>query len=161
VPRVNPPTGDPILDALRRERERRGWSQHRLANEIGRATYQTIFNWESGTNEPILGHLRHWAAALGFAIVLEPFPAEQPEGEGERPVSLHEQLLAAINQHGGPLGVGTALRAVAELHAPASDQPQLCRTCWNEGAEDYHGWPCSTIQAIARELGVPEGDDRG
>jgi hypothetical protein len=85
----------------------------------------------------------------------------------ERPVStLHERLLDHLRDLDVVLDEDrydmtepvAALRAVVELHAPASDQPQLCRTCWNEGAEDYHGWPCSTIQAIARELGV---DDHG
>ena len=74
--------------------------------------------------------------------------------------ALHEKLLArlgnfhAVDWENELMVQQRALRAVVELHAPASDQPQLCRTCWNEGAEDYHGWPCSTIQAIARELGV-------
>lgn len=80
MPRRNPATGDPILDRLKAERERRGWSQQHLAEEIGRSTYQTIFNWESGTNDPTLNHLRHWAAALGYVVTLELLPAEQPEG---------------------------------------------------------------------------------
>jgi hypothetical protein len=71
---------------------------------------------------------------------------------------LHEQLLAAITQHGGPLGVGTALRAVVELHAPVerfegSTLP-VCRGCDKHRTAKRPPWPCSTIQAIARELEV-------
>lgn len=99
--------------------------------------------------------------------------------------TLHEQLLAATEPRiaGTVLTSATvnaplaALRAVVELHAPRPctgmaelcahlDPHNVCTTC---GAADHYviGDPdstarCSTIQAIARELGVPtEGDDRG
>lgn len=79
--------------------------------------------------------------------------------------TLHERLLRWFD-HGAPHGdledaiarEEAALRAVVELHAPATDEPSLCRTCWNEGAEDYHGWPCSTIKTIAEHLGVEIGE---
>jgi hypothetical protein len=75
---------------------------------------------------------------------------------------LHERLLAVIGQHGGPLGTGAALRAVVELHAPEPcnyshcRNPDTHRVCVHCGQGTNA--PCSTIQAIARELGV---DDRG
>lgn len=79
---------------------------------------------------------------------------------------LHERLLAVIGQHGGPLDTGAALRAVVELHAPTDTFPggttpigySACVGCDCEGYDWEHpSWPCSTIQVIARELGV---DDR-
>lgn len=70
MPKKNPATGDPILDALRAERERRGWSQTDLAQRIGRLTYNTAYQWESGINEPTLSSLREWAGALGFDVTL-------------------------------------------------------------------------------------------
>jgi hypothetical protein len=45
-----------------------------------------------------------------------------------------------------------ALRAVVVLHAPVEG---LCGECW--GSIANKPWPCSTIQAIARELGITEG----
>jgi len=40
-----------------------------------------------------------------------------------------------------------ALRAVVELHKPQEKLPNTCQEC------DYYGdWPCSTIQAIEKEL---------
>lgn len=81
IRRRNPPTGDPILDTLRAERERRGWSQTTLAQHIGRATYQTTYNWESGHNEPTLSSLREWAGSLGYDVVLVQRPAERPGGD--------------------------------------------------------------------------------
>jgi transcriptional regulator with XRE-family HTH domain len=81
MPRKNPATGDPILDALRAERERRGLSQTELAQMIGRSTYNTPYQWESGINEPTLSSLREWAGALGYDVTLTPHEAaEQPEG---------------------------------------------------------------------------------
>lgn len=84
MPRRNPVTGDPLLDRLRAERERRDWSQQRLAEETGYASYQSIFNWESGANQPRLGNLRKWAGALGYDVALSPRAAtvaELPAGE--------------------------------------------------------------------------------
>lgn len=51
-----------------------------------------------------------------------------------------------------------ALRAVVELHAPVerfegSTLP-VCRGCDKHRTAKRPPWPCSTIQAIARELGV-------
>lgn len=76
MPKRRPATGDPILDALRAERERRGLTLQTLGEDLGRATYQTVWNWESGTNEPTLSSLREWAAALGFSVQLVAEPIE-------------------------------------------------------------------------------------
>lgn len=70
MPRKKTATGDPILDTLRAERERRGWSQTYLAQRLGRQTYNTPYNWESGVNEPTLSSLREWAGALGYDVTL-------------------------------------------------------------------------------------------
>jgi hypothetical protein len=81
--------------------------------------------------------------------------------------TLHERLLAALadDRFDSPTEVrlARAHRAVVELHAPAPGwTPPFCTGCTEEhdmgrGAD----WPCSTIQAIARELRVHEGGDRG
>jgi hypothetical protein len=74
--------------------------------------------------------------------------------------TLHERLLVVIGQHGGPLGTGAALRAVVELHRPVSfwrpyPDPEQCYSCRSDRSDTGTvTWPCSTIQAIARELGV-------
>ncbi|MEV5211240.1 helix-turn-helix transcriptional regulator [Micromonospora sp. NPDC053740] len=78
MPKKNPPTGDPILDVLKAERERRCWSQQDLARAIGRQTYQTVWQWENGSNEPKLSNLRDWAAALGYDVTLTARSAETP-----------------------------------------------------------------------------------
>jgi hypothetical protein len=69
---------------------------------------------------------------------------------------LHERLLAEIDrcQDGiGPDGgLGDALRAVVELHAPV--KLPIGETLYCDGCGNLPSWPCSTIQAIARELGV-------
>lgn len=60
--------------------------------------------------------------------------------------------------------VYAALRAVVELHAPVPlfedepDEPPVCAVgiiyCDDGGHVHHEPYPCSTIQAIARELGV-------
>ncbi len=72
--------------------------------------------------------------------------------------TLHERLIEATS----PLRPGTvlrhsnvnapwaALRAVVELHAPDAESPWACDHCSSLEIP----YPCSTIQAIARELGV-------
>ena len=90
---------------------------------------------------------------------------------------LHARLLAAIDgitadaEWGDACGpLAAALRAVVELHEPIDTFPggtvpigyTACAGCDCEGYDWEHpSWPCSTVQAIARELGVPEGGDRG
>lgn len=77
-------------------------------------------------------------------------------------MSLHEQLLAAVKPPAGTLLSDldsnswlAALRAVVELHPARSFGRQLwCEPC----AASY---PCSTVQAIARELGIEAGEGRG
>lgn len=81
----------------------------------------------------------------------------------ERPVStLHERLLARLDEEDIGDNVASALRAVVELHAPfqRSTLSLGCRAC-STPVHTLPGryvtvvnWPCSTIQAIARELGV-------
>jgi hypothetical protein len=80
---------------------------------------------------------------------------------------LHTRLLAAVSQHGGPLGVGTALRAVVELHKPVPywehkpDEWLVCKGCDLSGYDaENPPWPCSTIQAIAEALGIHNLDRR-
>ena len=63
---------DPIVEELRAERKRRGWSQTQLGNEIGHATYGGVWAWENYAQGPKLSSLRMWAAALGYEVVLVP-----------------------------------------------------------------------------------------
>jgi hypothetical protein len=83
--------------------------------------------------------------------------------------TLHEKLLAELDSYERampqPGNLIDALRAVVELHAPTEDRigDRLvrfeCQGCDTGGGYDweYPRWPCSTIQAIARELGVDGG----
>lgn len=71
--------------------------------------------------------------------------------------TLHEKLLARLDEEDIGDNVATALRAVVELHAPeffgghiaclacSPGMPPPILVLWRD---------CSTIQAIARELGV-------
>lgn len=61
---------DPIVAELRAERRRQGLTQTDVARAIGRATYQTVHQWEKGTNHPKIDNVRAWADALGYEIVL-------------------------------------------------------------------------------------------
>lgn len=86
---------------------------------------------------------------------------------------LHAQLLAGLRDpmyDEGLFGcldtdtivssLAAALRAVVELHAPSRRISGLSgELLWIECAgcrDDAPAWPCPTIQAIARELGVDE-----
>jgi hypothetical protein len=85
---------------------------------------------------------------------------------------LHERLLTKLDQayeiwaprNVSPVlfDIRRALRAVVELHKPTTFlrsplATPICDTCSTD--DDAHDvlWPCSTIQAIARELGVDRG----
>lgn len=68
--------------------------------------------------------------------------------------TLHARLLARLDEEDIGDNVANALRAVVELHAPDSELPNACGTCC------CSSWPCWTIRAIARELGI-EATDRG
>lgn len=76
---------------------------------------------------------------------------------------LHQQLLDRIDAVSGPPSyprLGKALRAVVELHKPVprfDHTPDwlVCHGCDMDGYDAEHPpWPCSTVQAIARELGI-------
>ena len=82
-------------------------------------------------------------------------------------MSLHQQLVAALDRI-DPHRVtklGKVVGAVLELHAPVTfmrhqlDVP-ICGAC--SANDDLHDVPapCSTVQAIARELGI-EATDHG
>jgi hypothetical protein len=62
---------DPIVTALKAERKRRRETLEALGQRMGRQTYNTVWQWESGTNEPRLSNLRAWAAALGYELTLQ------------------------------------------------------------------------------------------
>jgi len=81
--------------------------------------------------------------------------------------TLHERLIAAtspltVAEERTPEELAAALRAVVELHAPVTywrpwvGEPPSCQECLGP-LGDHVAWPCSTIQAIALELGV-DGD---
>ena len=60
----------------------------------------------------------------------------------------HDELLTQMAKEASHNVSMTALRAVVELHKPQEKLPNTCQEC------DYYGdWPCSTIQAIEKELG--------
>jgi hypothetical protein len=83
---------------------------------------------------------------------------------------LHARLLAAtspltVAEERTPEELAAVIRAVVELHAPfqRSMLTAACRAC-STPVHTQPGryvtvtnWPCSTIQAIARELGVDGG----
>lgn len=70
MPRLRPAPTDPILAELQAERQRRGLSLQALGEELGRSTYQSVWNWESGTSNITLSCLRQWAGALGYDVML-------------------------------------------------------------------------------------------
>jgi hypothetical protein len=81
-------------------------------------------------------------------------------------VTLHAQLLAELDRHDPHrlLTLGKAVRAVVELHAPVEDSYLAsrwldCRGCDSRG--EHADWPCRTVLAIARELGIEAGEGRG
>lgn len=61
---------DPLVAQLRAIRLERGLSLQRVAELAGRATYQSIWQWESGATQPSVRNLREWAAALGYDLAL-------------------------------------------------------------------------------------------
>ena len=63
------PSPDPIVEQLRKIRIEKGWSQQQVARRIGRKSCQTIYQWER-VHSVSLSHLREWADALGFDLVL-------------------------------------------------------------------------------------------
>jgi hypothetical protein len=81
---------------------------------------------------------------------------------------LHQKLLAELDDRYVDIlaeqrlgrSLVEALRAVVELHAPVpyfEHTPDwlVCHGCDLDGYDAQHPpWPCSTIQAITRELGV-------
>lgn len=80
---------------------------------------------------------------------------------------LHERLLTATEPGAAPPWPWRVVRAVVELHAPVALPilreglaPWLeCGHCVDSLESDgetlaHADWPCETVQAIARELGV-------
>lgn len=65
---------DPLVVELQRERQRQGLSQTALAQRMGLTTYGTISEHERGVNDPSLGLLRRWSAALGCSLVTRVIP---------------------------------------------------------------------------------------
>jgi len=61
---------DPIINALRLVRKALKLSQQGLAQRLGRKTYQTVWQWESGSTDPTLRNVREWADALGYDLTL-------------------------------------------------------------------------------------------
>ncbi len=52
---------------IRQLREARGWSQYRLAREVG-VTPSTVYNWERGRFEPKASQLRSLARVFGVSM---------------------------------------------------------------------------------------------
>lgn len=74
---------------------------------------------------------------------------------------LHQRLMAEVNGYleaqelGDQLGsLPHVLRAVVELHSPEiTEWDARCTGCLDAYGE-YSHWPCATVEAIARELGI-------
>ena len=71
----------------------------------------------------------------------------------------HDELLAKLNSYqcGSAFAemFKNAVRAVVELHKPVTDRLPFCSECItiHQGEPDVINYPCSTIQAIEKELG--------
>jgi transcriptional regulator with XRE-family HTH domain len=63
---------DPIVDALAAERCRRGLTLLQVGELLGRASYNTVWQWENGKNQPKLANVRAWADVLGYDLALVP-----------------------------------------------------------------------------------------
>ena len=56
-----------MLKTIRELREERGWTQLKLANEVG-VTPSAVYTWESGRNEPRIQQLRDLARVFGVRM---------------------------------------------------------------------------------------------
>jgi transcriptional regulator with XRE-family HTH domain len=68
----------PIVVALAAERQRQGLTLQQLGERLGRKTYQTVWQWENGS-DPRLSSIQEWADALGLEISIS-----KPKGGGRR-----------------------------------------------------------------------------
>ena len=70
----------------------------------------------------------------------------------------HDELLAEVIRLDEVLEDSTgikALRAVVELHEPINSiRGIVCRHCFTDALHRTEFYPCPTIQAIEKELGV-------
>lgn len=88
--RLQETTGNGFPERLRAAMSLRGYSQRKLAEEVG-ASKQSVTNWTQGHNEPSLRHLRRISRVLGVPL------AELLEGDrsGEgRAAELLQELAA-------------------------------------------------------------------
>lgn len=61
---------DPILVALRKERETKGWTQWDVARRMGYSAPTYISNLERGQHDLTLSTLRSWATVLGMEVLI-------------------------------------------------------------------------------------------
>jgi len=54
------------VKTIRQLREAKGWTQLKLANEVG-VTPSTVYNWETGRSEPKVTQLREVARIFGVS----------------------------------------------------------------------------------------------
>ena len=71
---------DPIILALKKEREALGLTQWEVAQRMGYASPSRVSQLETGENDLQLSTLRAWAATLGLEIL-----ARAPKGRQGRP----------------------------------------------------------------------------
>ena len=64
------PVTDPIVAALRAERQRRGLTLQQVGKWMGLRARVSVWHWESGNRQPTLPNLREWASALGYDLAL-------------------------------------------------------------------------------------------
>lgn len=65
-----------IIDQLRVERKRRGLTLQQLGEQLGRKTYQSVWQWENSVADPRFSNLCQWADVLGYEVAL--IRKEQP-----------------------------------------------------------------------------------
>lgn len=81
----------PIIIALRKERERQGLTRPQLAARIG-YHWQQLHGWEMGKACPIFAKLVDWVEGLGMELVLRPGASALL---AERPAELSKERLMA------------------------------------------------------------------
>jgi transcriptional regulator with XRE-family HTH domain len=132
------------LEELKRIREKKGWSQTRLAQESGvdRATINQV---EGGRRSPTIATLEVLAATMG-AEVADFFPKAQAplplEIDGGRGLQLWSELAEDL-----------AARLTALIEAPANKDRQLGR---HEGAYSAAAGVATTIEVLVNFIDAEE-----
>lgn len=115
-----------------------------------------------------------WTVEDAFALVAgcrcgscyesEPYGRMIPELDGPPRADVspvlydHDATYVALHDPADAIRRYEYALKVLDRHAPAADEPQLCRWCFNSGDEqDYFPWPCPEITDLAESLGIDTG----